>query len=114
MRQQVQAQVLTIYVGDDDKWHGGLLYPAIVARLKEIGIAGVTVLHGMEGFGANAQLHTDRFDVMFRGLPVVITAVDVRERIARALPALEEMIEEGLVTVQDAHAIRFNKDPRTL
>lgn len=112
MRQQVAAQVLTIYCGEDDKWHSGLLYPAIVERLKEAGIAGVTVLHGIEGFGANGKMHTARFEVLFSGLPVLIQAVDVPERIQAALGVIDEMIEEGLATVQDVTAIRFNKDPR--
>ena len=112
MRHQVQAQVLTIYVGEDDKWRGGLLYPALVERLKGAGLAGVTVLHGMEGFGANGRLHTARFEVMFSGLPIVIEAVDVPERIQAALPLLDEMIGEGLATVHDVMAIRYNKDPQ--
>lgn len=111
MRQQIQAQVLTIYCGEDDKWRGGLLYPALVERLKEAGIAGVTVLHGIEGFGANGRMHTARIELLFQGLPVLVQAVDVPERIATVLPLLDEMIGEGLVTVQDVTAIRFNKDP---
>lgn len=112
MRQQVQAQVLTIYVGENDKYQSGLLFPAIVETLKEAGIAGVTVLRGMEGYGANGTLHTARFEALFEGMPIVIEAVDVPERIQAALPLLDEMIAEGLATVHDVTAVRFNKDPR--
>lgn len=111
MRQQVQAQVLTVYCGEDDKWHTGLLYPAIVERLKEASIAGVTALHGIEGFGAHGRMHTARIEVLFQGLPVLIQAVDVPERIQVALEVVEEMMQEGLVTVQNVTAIRFNKGP---
>jgi PII-like signaling protein len=111
MRQELTAQELTIYVGEDDKWRGGLLYPAIVERLKEIGIAGVTVLHGSEGFGAHARLHTARIEVLFSGLPVLIEAVDIPERIALAMEAMDEMITEGLVSVHEVRAVRYLKSP---
>ncbi len=111
MRQQSPAQILTIFCGEDDKWHSGLLYPALVERLKEAGVAGVTVLHGVEGFGVHGRLHTARFEALFQGLPVMVQAVDTPERIQAVLPLLEEMIEQGLATVQDVTAICFHKDP---
>ena len=111
MRQESPAQVLTIYCGEEDKWRSGLLYPALVARLQEAGVAGVTVLHGMEGFGAHGTLHTARFEALFQGLPVLVQAVDTPERIQAALPLVEGMIGEGLATVQDVTAIHFHKDP---
>lgn len=83
-------------------------------RLKEAGIAGVTVLHGIEGFGANGRMHTARIEMLFQGLPVLVQAVDVPERIQMALGVINEMIKEGLATVQDVKVIRFrglNKDP---
>lgn len=110
MKQTMPVQILTIYVGEDDKWRGGLLYPALVERLKEAGLSGVTVLHGIEGYGAHGKLHTARFEVLFSGLPLVISAVDTTERIAAVLPLLDEMIGEGLVTLQDAQAIRYTRD----
>jgi PII-like signaling protein len=113
MRQKIQAQVLTIYVGEQDHYQGGPLYATIVERLKEAGIAGATVLHGAEGYGAHGHLHTDRILVLFEGLPMVIQAVDIPERINTALALLDEIIGEGLVTVQDVQAIRYNKDPHS-
>ena len=110
MRTQIDAQVLTVYVGENDRFQTGLLYPAIVAKLQEAGLLGVTVLQGVEGFGAHHKLHTARFESLFTGLPVVIESVDDRAKIAAVLPILDTMIEEGLVTVQDVHAIRYSKD----
>ncbi len=110
MRVQTKAQVLTIYVGEQDQWHGGPLYAAVVERLKGAGIAGVTVLHGVEGYGAHGRLHTQRIEVLFQGLPIIIEAVDTPERVAVALPLLDEMLVEGLVTVHDVQAIRYMKD----
>jgi len=105
----MDAQVLSVFVGEDDKWGAGLLYPAIVDRLKEIGVDGVTVLHGIEGFGAHHKLHTSRFEVLFQGLPIVIEAIDTKEKIAEAVSAIGEMVTEGLVTVHSVKAIRYTK-----
>lgn len=111
MKHQVHAQVLTIYIGEDDKWGTGLLYPAIVERLLELGVAGVTVIHGSEGFGSHHKLHTARFESLFQALPMVIEAVDIPDRIALILSALDEMVAEGLITIQEVEAIRYSKEP---
>jgi PII-like signaling protein len=77
--------------------------------LKNNGIAGVTVLQGVEGFGAHHKLHTARFEVLFQGLPIVIESIDEKANIEKVLPLLDKMIEEGLVTVQDLQAIKYTK-----
>lgn len=109
MRHEFAAQVARVYIGEDDKWKSGLLYPAIVSRFREIGIDGVTVFGGAEGYGAHEKLHTARLEALFQGLPIVIEAVDSPEKIAQALTALDEMVAEGLVTVQNIRAIRYRK-----
>lgn len=110
MKQEYAAQRLTIYLSERDQWRGGPLYAALVARLHEAGIAGVTVLHGIEGYGAHGKVHTERIEVLFNGLPIVIDAVDTPERIAAALPILDEIVQDGLVTLSDVQAIRYRKD----
>lgn len=112
MRTEVKAQVLTVYVGEQDHYGGGPLYAAVVERLKEAGIAGVSVLHGIEGYGAHGKLHTARIEVLFQSLPVIIEAVDLPERIKIALSLLDETLTEALVTVHDVTAIRYNNDVR--
>ena len=107
MKQEFPAQVLKIYVGEQDHWNGKPLYAALVERLKQAGIAGVTVLHGIEGYGASGRLHTDRIEVLFEGLPLVIEAVDTPEKIAAALPLLDEMLTQALVTLRDVTAIVY-------
>ena len=112
MRNQSKAQVLRVYIGEQDQYHGGPLYASIVGKLKDLGIAGVTVIHGTEGYGVHRQLHTVRFENLFVDLPILIEAVDIEERITIAVAALDEMIVEGLVTIQDVTAIRYIKDPK--
>lgn len=110
MRLESKAQILTIYVGEQDTWHGKPLYAALVTRIKEAGIAGVTVLRGVEGYGAHHKIHTARIEALFQGLPILIEAVDVEERIEAVLPIIDEMISEGLVTIADVKAITYSKE----
>jgi hypothetical protein len=98
-----------VYIGEQDTWHGGPLYAAIVNKFRELGLAGATVLHGIEGYGANATVHTGRIEALFKNLPVIVETVDIPERIAIAKAALDEMIVEGLVTIHDVGATRYTK-----
>ncbi len=111
MKENINAQVLTVYIGESDHWKGGPLYAAIVDQLKDIGIAGVTVFHGVEGFGTSGKLHTSRFEVLFQHLPIVVQAVDIPDNIQRALDILDGMLTEATVTVQDVRAIHYTKSP---
>jgi PII-like signaling protein len=110
MKQEIVARALTLYIGDQDQYKGGPLYAAVVLKLQEIGVAGVTVLHGIEGFGSHGKLHTQRIENLFERLPVVIEAIDSPDKIDIALKALDDMIAEGLVTLQDVRAIRYTRD----
>lgn len=88
---------LTIYIGESDQHKHRPLYHEIVQRAREAGLAGATVLRGIEGFGASSRLHTARFLTLSEDLPVVIVIVDRSDRIESFLPVLDELIGEGLV-----------------
>jgi hypothetical protein len=108
-----KGKLLRIYVGESDTWHGRPLYQAIVERVREEGLAGATVVRGIEGFGADSHLHTSRILRLSEDLPVVIELVDTPERIDAVLPLLDEMVEEGMVTVESVQivAYRASKPP---
>jgi len=101
------AKCVRIYIGESDQWHGKPLYTAIVERLRQHDVAGATVLHGIEGYGANSRIHTARILRLSEDLPVVIEVVDVAERIETVLPLLDEMVTEGLVTIEDVEVIKY-------
>jgi PII-like signaling protein len=102
-----EGQLLRIFIGESDRWHGKPLYEAIVQRVREEGLAGATVLRGMEGFGASSRLHTSRILLLSEDLPVVIEIVEMPENIERILPLLDEMVGQGMVTVEKAHIITY-------
>jgi len=104
---QGRGKLLRIYVGESDTWHGKPLYQAIVERVRQEGMAGATVLRGIEGFGHASRLHTARILRLSEDLPVVIEIVDTAENIDRILPSLDGMVTEGMLTVEKVHVIAY-------
>ena len=102
-----EGKLLRIFIGESDRWHGRPLYQAIVERVREEGLAGATVIRGIEGFGADSHLHTSRILRLSEDLPVVIELVDTPERIDAVLPLLDEMVEEGMVTVERVQIVVY-------
>jgi PII-like signaling protein len=99
--------LVRIYLGESDQWQGRPLYQAIVARLRERGLAGATVLRGIEGFGAKQHLHTTRILSLSEDLPILIEAVDTEEKIRAILPELDEMLVDGLITLEKVEVLTY-------
>lgn len=101
MKIEGPGKALTIFIGEGDHWHGKPLYQAIVMKARESGLAGATVTRGLMGFGANSRVHTASILRLSEDLPMVIQIVDTPERIDAFLPALDEMVDEGMVVTWD-------------
>jgi PII-like signaling protein len=102
-----QGLLVRIYIGESDQWHGQPLYQAIVRFLRERGIAGATVLRGIEGFGAKAHLHTTRLLQLSQDLPVLVEVVDQEDRLRAVLPELDGMVTDGLITLEKVEVIAY-------
>lgn len=107
MRLEGEGTLLRIFIGESDRWHGKPLYEAIVVMAREAGLAGATVIRGIEGFGADSHLHTARILRLSEDLPVVVEIVDTSENIERILPKLDEMIGDGMVTTERVHVLTY-------
>ena len=107
MKIEGRGKLLRIYVGESDVWHGRPLYQAIVERVRAEGLAGATAIRGIEGFGADSRLHTSRILRLSEDLPVLIEIADTAERIEQVLPLLDEMVTEGLVTLENVDIIAY-------
>ena len=105
------ATKLTIYTGDSLRYGRKKLYCALVEMLHDEGIAGATVLHGIEGYGADKRIHTARILDLSADLPVVVVAVDRTEKIDAVLPKLGAMVEKGLVTTESVRVV-FSRPSR--
>jgi PII-like signaling protein len=102
-----EGKLLRLFIGESDRWHGKPLYQAIVERVREEGLAGATVIRGIEGFGADSHLHTSRILRLSEDLPVVIEIVDTPERIDRIVPILDEMVSEGMLTLERVQIVSY-------
>ena len=101
------AVLLRIFIGESDRYQHRPLYEAIVLKARELQLAGATVLRGPMGFGKSSHLHTAKILRLSMDLPIVIEIVDTEEKINAFLPALDEMIGGGLVTLERAKVIRY-------
>ncbi|MEV5439388.1 DUF190 domain-containing protein [Streptomyces sp. NPDC052682] len=102
-----RALRLTAFVGANDTWHHKPLYAEIVRRAHAAGLAGASVFRGVEGFGAHSLVHTSRLLSLSEDLPVAVVIVDTEERVRAFLPQLDELVTEGLVTLDDCEVIRY-------
>ena len=102
-----QGCLLRIFIGESDRWHGQPLYEAIVMRARELNMAGATVLRGPMGFGAKSHLHTAKVLRLSQDLPIVIEIVDSAEKIDLFKPHIDEMVVEGLVTMEKVRVIKY-------
>ena len=107
MKLPSEAELLRIFIGESDKHGGRPLYEAIVESARERGMAGATVLRGVLGFGAHSRIHTAKILRLSEDLPIIIEIVDKPERIADFLPELDEMMDEGLITLEKIRVIAY-------
>jgi len=107
MRIPEQGQLLRIFIGESDRWDGKPLYEAIILKARQTGIAGATMLRGMMGYGAASRIHTAKILRLSEDLPIVVEIVDSAEKIAALLPAVEEMVRDGLVTVENVRVLQY-------
>jgi len=107
MRLSGPALRLTVFVGESDRWEHRPLYAEIVHRAHDAGLAGATVLRGIEGYGASTHIHTTRLLSLSDELPLAIMIVDDAERIRAFLPQLDEIVAEGLVVLDEVEVVRY-------
>ena len=108
-------QVLVrIFIGESDRWHQKPLSMALLERLRKDGFAGATVFQATAGFGARSVLHTTHLMRLSEDLPVVIEVVDTEAQIERLIPILDEMVGEGLVTLEKARVIKYSPGKRPI
>ena len=101
------ATRVTIYIGEDDQWHHHPVYTEIVHRAHHAGLAGASVIRGIEGFGKSSHVHTTRILSLSEDLPVAIVIVDTDEKIRAFLPQLDELVSEGLVILDPIEVHRY-------
>jgi len=107
MKIPADGKLLRIFIGEQDKWHDRPLYEAIIHLAKKEGMAGATAIKGFMGFGAKSRMHTAKILRLSEDLPIVIEMVDSEEKINKFLPHLDDMVKEGLITLEKVNVIMY-------
>src|SRR5436309_13036359 len=107
MKLEGDGMLLRIFLGELDKWHHQPLYEAIVLKARETGLAGATVLRGPMGFGAHSRMHTAKILRLSEDLPVIIEIVDSKEKIDALMPHIDQMVQDGSVTLERVQVIKY-------
>ena len=102
-----EGYLLRVFVGESDRFGHRPLYEEIVLKAREAGLAGATVLRGVMGFGRNSILHTAKILRLSEDLPMVVEIVDSLEKVEAFMPQLDEMIKDGLVTLEAVKVIQY-------
>ena len=113
MKIPAEGKLLRIFIGEQDKWHGQPLYEAIVNLARKEQLAGATVLKGCMGFGAKSHMHTAKILRLSEDMPMIIEIVDSEEKVKAFLPHLDEMVSDGLITLEKINVIMYKANPVT-
>lgn len=105
-----EAQLLRIFIGENQKWKGRPLYEEIVKKARDRGLAGATAIRGRMGFGAKNHISTTKILRLSEDLPFVVEIVDRAEKIQAFIPEIKEMVTEGLVTLEKAQIIVYGRN----
>jgi PII-like signaling protein len=107
VRFEGERTLLRVFIGEADRFGSRPLHQALVERARAEGVAGATVLRGIEGFGASSRVHTTRILRLSEDLPVIVEVVDTEERIQGLIPIFEEMLSDGLMTLERAEVLLY-------
>lgn len=111
LRREGKAKLMRIFVGENDKWGDKPLHKALVESMRANEIAGVTVYHGILGYGANRRIHKETTLNLSHDRPMMLTVVDTEEKLRAYFPVLDGMVQQGLVVLSDVDIIKYTHDP---
>src|SRR5579872_7213091 len=100
------AKKVTIFINEDSQHHMSALHDSIMTFLMHKAVCGATATRAFSGFGTHQMLHTPKIEVLAQHLPIRSEFVDTREKVEEVLPALYEMVSDGLIEVQDTNVVK--------
>ena len=113
MKEEFQARMLRIHFGEADKWQGKPLHEAIFAKCQDLGIAGITIHRGIEGYGTSTRIHYASRWALSKDSPIMVSIIDTEEQIQNLIPHLDAMVQEGLMATSSVDVIRYSSDATT-
>ena len=112
MKLEGEGKLLRIFLGESDRVNGRMMYEVLVRSAREAGLAGATVLRGIEGFGAKSRIHTAKILRLSEDLPIIVEIVDTEEKIRAFMPLVDELFQKsgsgGMITLEKADVIHYS------
>lgn len=105
-----KCKILKIYISESSKYKSHSLTNALISKFKEIGMVGVTVSRGIEGYGQSKAVHSMKVLDLSSSLPIIIELVDTFEKIEEAILISKEMVQEGLIICSEVDVIKNGKE----
>lgn len=105
--EHAKASRLRIYIGESSRYHHQALYEAVVVKAREMGLAGATVMRGLEGYGYTHRIHSANLLTLSGDLPLVIEVIDRPERVDQFAVVVANMLDHGLVTVDAVEVCHY-------
>ena len=102
-----KTKILKIYISEQAKYHGHNLHHAIVKKMHEMDMAGVTVTRGIEGYGSGKRIHSAKVVELSMDLPIIIEIIDSVSKLELAIPVLKEMVTDGLMLLAEVEVIQY-------
>lgn len=110
MKEQFQAIMLRIHFGESDRWEGKALHEAILAKCKELSLSEAIVYRGIEGYGTSTRIRHASHWMFSKDAPIMLSVIDTQEQIARLIPHLDKMVDEGLIATSHVEVIRYSRN----
>lgn len=111
MKLEGEGTLLRIFIGEADRFDHKPLYEQFVLKARSMGMAGATVLRGVEGFGAGSRVHTAKILRLSEDLPLIIEIVDTKDNIEAFVQVAGDMFEKvgcgGMITMERAFITRY-------
>ena len=111
MKDATSAKLLRIHIGEMDRARRKPLFEVLVTEARTAGLAGATVLRGIESFGASSVVHRSRLVELSEDLPVVVEIVDAEVKVRAFLERIDPLLEEAgcgvLMTMETVEIIRY-------
>jgi len=112
MKLEGEGKLLRIFLGESDRVNGRMMYEVLVRAAREAGLAGATVLRGIEGFGAKSRIHTAKILRLSEDLPIIVEIVDTEEKIRAFMPIVDDLFQKsgsgGMITLEKAEVIHYS------
>jgi PII-like signaling protein len=111
MKIEGKAKLMQIYIGESDRWHDQPLHEALVRAMRANDLAGATVYGGILGYGAHRRVHKEKPLNLSRDRSIMISTIDLEEKLQAFLPIVDQMVHEGLVVLSDVDIIKYTHRP---